>query len=165
MFKARKTTAVPREDSVRAPARAGRPGAPKVRTRPRWQWVLIALTAILSAGLETGIVISLGGRIARGKALGLGRSRAPDVVSPARVVDLASGRAAPPAPGSPKLEEGGPGAGAGEFKDARPVDNRPRPPVAGPTGSSRPVEDAPSPVADPVALGRELFARAVQTDR
>lgn len=164
MFEARKPTAVPRKDSVGAPARPGRPGVPGDRTRPRWQWVLIALVAVLSAGLGTAIDISLRGRIADGEALGPTPSRAPGVVPPTAAVDLASGLAAPPAPGSPKPEEGGPGAGDGEIKDTRPADDEPHPPVAGPAGPPRPVEDAPQPAADPVALGRVLFARTWRPD-
>jgi mono/diheme cytochrome c family protein len=159
MFEARKSAAVPRKDRVEASARTGRPGVPEDRIRPRWPWVLIVLVAVLSAGLETAIVTNPRGRIARGKAPGPAPSRAPGVVPPAGAVDLASGLAAPHDPGGPKPEEGKPGAGAGEFKDARPADDTPHPPVAGPAGPPRPVEDATRTAADPVALGRELFSR------
>ena len=170
MFESRKTTAVPRKDSVEASARAGRPGVPEDRTRPRSQWVLLTVVAVLSAGLQTAIVMSLHGRIARGKELVAAPSRAlresfrPRVP---RTWHRAAPRAAPPreARSRRSRRRGGPGAGRRESPRTRTVeaDDEPRPP-AGLAGPSRPVEDAPVPAADPADLGRELFARTWRPD-
>ncbi len=151
MFEARKMTAVPRKDRVEAPARTGGPGVPEDRIRPRWWWVPIGLAAVLFAGLQVAVVMNVRDRIASGDALSAAPLRAPDVVPP-------------PVPGSPNPEEGGPGADGGEVKKGRPADEIPRPPVAEPVGPPKPVEQAPVPAADPVALGRELFARTWRPD-
>ncbi len=153
MFEARNMTAVPRNDRVEPPARTGPPGAPADRIRPRWWWGLVALAVVLSAGLQIAIVTNLLGRIAPGKAPGPAPSPAASTVSPGGAEELSSNLAPPRVTGSPKPEEGRPGADAGESKDARPADDRPRPPVAGPAGPPNPVADVPVPAADPVALG------------
>ena len=164
MFEAQKRTAVPANIRVEAPASSGRPGVPEDRIRPRWYWAPIALVAVLFASLQIAVVVNLHGRIVRGKALGPGPTQSPGVVPAAGEVNLASSPAAPPVPGNPKPEEGGPGDGDGEIKDARPADEKPPPLVAGQAGPPKPVEDAPVPAADPVALGRELFARTWRPD-
>ncbi len=157
-------TAVSRKDRVEAPGRAGRPGTPEDRIRPRWWWVPVGLAVVVSAGLQIAVVMNVRGRIASAEGPSPAPSRAANEVSPAGDAELTSKVPLPAVPGSPKPKEGRPGTDGGEVKERRPADEIPRPPVAEPVGPPKPVEQAPEPAADPIALGRELFARTWRPD-
>ncbi len=162
MFGARKMTAVSRKDRVEAPGRAGRPGTPEDRIRPRWWWVPVGLAVVVSAGLQIAVVMNVRGRIASAEGPSPASSRAASEVSPAGDLKPGSSLPLPAVPVSPNLENGGPRSDGGQVKAGRPADEIPRLPVARPVGL--PVKDSPVPAADPVALGRELFARSWRAD-
>ncbi len=159
MAEAWKTTPIPTGDRGEAPAGAGRPavpGLPADWTRLRRQWGLIALVAVLSVGLDAAIVVKLRGRIAGRTAPGPGSHPRQE-----------------PVRGGAKPGEHAARGNADEARGARPADGGAGPQAARPVGPPRPAEAvaaapapaparapaAPQPPADPVSLGRELFAR------
>src|SRR5262245_13761663 len=129
MFEPSKTTAIPMNDRVEAPARAGGTDVQEDRARLRAQWGLIALVAALSAGLDAAVYLRLRGSIAGGTARRPIAGRGLGVAHPAGGVASASGRTPSPAPRDPRPGEEGPGGDVGPSHDVQPADDQARRPA------------------------------------